>query len=236
MLIHSIIPARCGSKEFPDKNIKLLNGKPLIVHTIEQSLNSRYINKTIVTTDSKKYALIAKKAGASVPFIRPKEISQDLSLDFEFMQHYLHYLKQTGLNYPDLIVQLRPTYPLRTTQLIDDCIELFIKEENWIKYDSLRTVIPFEKSPFKMYILESNNDLLTPLFKEWKNINEPYNMPRQLLPQCYLHNGCVDIVKTSTILNGSISGNKIMPYIMAKNETYDIDTENDFNKMKNLIK
>ena len=103
------------------------------------------------------------------------------------------------------------------------------------EYDSLRTVVKMDKSPFKMYHIE--NDVLTPYFTEYNGIKEPYNNVRQLFPQNYLHNGCVDIIKTSVIVNGnSMSGTKIYPYIMDDNEVNDIDTIEDFSNSLNALK
>ena len=235
MIILCLIPARSGSKGIPDKNIKILNGKPLIVHSIEQAKESKYYKnnkmRIIVSTDSEKYANLAKIHGAEIPVLRPDEISQDLSTDFEFMKHMIDYLKETENYNPDIILQLRPTQPIRKIEDIDKCLDLFI--ENYKDYDSLRTIVPFEKSAFKMYQIENN--ILKPLFETLKindlNIIEPYNQCRQLLPQTYLHNGYIDILKPCLLLKNKISGEKIYPYIMSKTDTIDIDTLDDWNKI-----
>jgi len=234
MIILCLIPARSGSKGILDKNIKILNGKPLIAHSIEQAKETTYYKnnqmRIVVTTDSEKYANIAKKYGAEIPVLRPSEISQDLSTDFEFMKHMVDYLKETENYNPDIILQLRPTQPIRKIEDINKCLDLFI--ENYNEYDSLRTIIPFEKSPFKMY--EVKNNILEPLFKTLKidetNIIEPYNQCRQLLPNTYLHNGYIDILKPYLLEEGKISGDRIYPYIMNKEDTIDIDTLEDWNK------
>ena len=234
MIILCLIPARSGSKGILDKNIKILNGKPLIAHSIEQAKETTYYKnkqmRIVVTTDSEKYANIAKEYGAEIPVLRPSEISQDLSTDFEFMKHMVDYLKETENYNPDIILQLRPTQPIRKIEDINKCLDLFI--ENFKDYDSLRTVVPYEKSPFKMY--EVKNNILTPLFKTLKVddniIVEPYNQCRQLLPQTYLHNGYVDILKPYLLNDNKISGENIYPYIMNKEDTIDIDTLEDWNK------
>ena len=237
MIILCLIPARSGSKGILDKNIKILNGKPLIAHSIEQAKETTYYKnnqmRIVVTTDSEKYANIAKEYGAEIPVLRPSEISQDLSTDFEFMKHMVDYLKETENYNPDIILQLRPTQPIRKIEDINKCLDLFI--ENYNEYDSLRTIIPFEKSPFKMY--EVKNNILEPLFKTLKidetNIIEPYNQCRQLLPNTYLHNGYIDILKPYLLEEGKISGDRIYPYIMNKEDTIDIDTLDDWNKYLN---
>jgi CMP-N-acetylneuraminic acid synthetase len=225
MKIVAIIPARSGSKGICHKNIKLYRGLPLLAHSVLQAKESKYISEVYVSTDSKKYKEIAINYGALVPYLRPDDISDDLSPDIDLFKHFLEWYKENNLEYPDIIVQLRPTYPNRTCELLDNCIETFIS--NYENYDSLRTVIPLNKSPYKMYYIDEKN-ILIPYLLKFNNIVEPYNQARQLLPQTFLHNGCIDIVKTNVIISKNLlSGNNIYPFIMDENENNDIDTEED---------
>jgi CMP-N-acetylneuraminic acid synthetase len=226
MKILCIIPARSGSKGISNKNIKLFKNKPLIAWTIEQAQKCKYNMKIIVSTDSEIYKNIALKYCAEVPFLRPYNISQDLSTDYEFITHCTNWLKNNENYYPDIIVQLRPTQPCRKIETINECLDIFIK--NYNEYDSLRSVVENEKSPYKMYTINNNN--LIPLFKSVNNFNESFNQPRQILPLCYLHNGYIDILKASILKDNTISGNKIYPYIMNKNDIIDIDTIDDWKK------
>jgi N-acylneuraminate cytidylyltransferase len=107
---------------------------------------------------------------------------------------------------------------------INNAIGLFL--ENRENYDSLRSVVEFEKSPYKMYTLTEN--ILVPLFKKVQDIDEPYNQCRQILPKCYLHNGYIDIFNTSILENATISGERIYPYLMNKEDTLDIDEAKDW--------
>jgi CMP-N,N'-diacetyllegionaminic acid synthase len=232
MDILCIIPARSGSKGIKHKNIKNLAGKPLMSWSIEQALQSKYKMKVLVSTDSEEYRQIAIKYGAEAPFLRPAEISQDLSTDLEFVKHCLKYLEENDKYSPDFIVQLRPTYPTRKVSILDETIKIFLeKRSNGI--DSLRTIIPFEKSPFKMYTMDGNN--LEPLFRNLGDIKEPYNQCRQNLPQAYLHNGYIDIFNTNIVKDGKISGDNIYGYAMSKNEYHDIDSIEDFEIVEKLI-
>lgn len=228
MKILCLIPARSGSKGVPNKNIKLLYNKPLLAWSIEQALTSKRVSnmRIIVSTDSEKYKQVAIKWGAEVPFLRPAKISQDLSTDYEYVKHALDWLKLNENYVPNIVVQLRPTQPCRKVEDIDKCLDIFI--ENISEYDSLRSVINFEKSPYKMYSI--NNNILMPLYKEVEGIKEPYNECRQKLPKTYLHNGYIDIFKTSILKYKTISGNKIYPYIMNKFDIIDIDTIDDWKK------
>ena len=122
-----IIPARSGSKGLPHKNIKDYRGKPLLAWSIEQAQLCRYDMKIVVSTDSKEYADIAMKYGAEAPFLRPLEISGDLSTDYECMKHSVEWLKQNQQYYPDIVLQLRPTSPLRNVEDINNAIGLFLE-------------------------------------------------------------------------------------------------------------
>lgn len=237
MKILTLIPARSGSKGVPDKNIKKLLGKELFVYSIEQALQSTYSKfmRIIVTTDSDKYKRIAIKNGAEVPVLRPIDISQDSSTDFEFMDHMVKYLREKEGYKPDIILQLRPTQPLRKLQDIDKCIELFIK--NYDSIDSLRSVVSTDKTPYKMYRI--SNGLLKPLFPNivfnGEIMNEPYNQCRQNLPPTYFHNGYIDILKPDLLNENRISGDRIYPFVMDAIETWDIDTEKDWIKVEHKV-
>ena len=231
--ILAIIPARGGSKGIPRKNIKEFTDHPLIYWSIKQAKDSKWINRVIVSTDDEEIRDTALQYGAEVPFLRPINISGDMSHDLEFMEHCLKWLQENENKLPDLIVHLRPTYPTRKAEIIDDCIEKMLY--NPYLCDSLRTVIPSSELPFKMYTINGDK-FLEPLFKEYNDIKEPYNHCRQEFHQTYLHNGYIDIVRTNTILNlKSMTGYKILPYIMSKNEYHDIDTIEDWkNAEKNF--
>lgn len=220
-----IIPARSGSKGLPDKNIMDFKGKPLLSWSIEHAQQSKYSNniKIIVSTDSEKYAEISKQYGAESPFIRPENISGDISTDFECIKHCVDWLKENENYEPDIILHLRPTQPCRRVEHLNKAIETFIINRD--KYDSLRSVIPIEKSPYKMYSI--NNKELTPLFNEVNNIKEPYNQARQLLPQCYLHNGYIDILNVDILKNDTISGSRIYAFVMDMDNNIDIDEKKD---------
>lgn len=223
--IVALIPCRSGSKGIVDKNIKIYKGIPLMAHSINIALQSKYIKDVYVSSDSQKYKDIALHYGAKVTPTRPKNISDDLSPDIDTFKFFLNY---SEIEY-DIIVHLRPTYPNRSLELLDDTIEKFINSYN--NYDSLRTVIKVDKCPYKMYHIDNNNgnNNLVPVIKEFNNYIEPYNQARQLFPTTYLHNGCIDIVKSKIIIEKNmLSGNNIYPYIMEEYENNDIDTIEDF--------
>lgn len=216
----AVIPARSGSKSVIDKNIRLINGKPMIAYSIEHGLKSPSIDRVIVSTDSERYAAIAKQYGAEVPFIRPAEYATDTALDLDVFKHALSYLKESENYVPDIVVQLRPTYPVRKIQDIENMIK-YLKENPEV--DSVRCIAPANEIPYKMWFMDENN-ILSPVMKE---IPECYNMPRQQLPKVYYQNACIDVFRTSVVTQkNSMTGNVIAGYMMEEN--YDIDTEEDF--------
>jgi N-acylneuraminate cytidylyltransferase len=127
MGIVACIFARGGSKGLPGKNIRPLGGKPLITWSIEQALSVERIDRVIVSTDSHDIAEIAKASGAEVPFMRPSELSGDKSPEWLAWRHMLTYLKQADGQYPEAMISLPTTAPLRSTQDIDNCIDEYRK-------------------------------------------------------------------------------------------------------------
>ena len=186
--------------------------------------------RVIVSTDSEEFAAIALKAGAEVPFLRPADISQDLSIDQEFMQHALKWLADQKGYMPDIVVHLRPTYPTRSVETLNSCIRTFLRVRA-DGYTSLRTIVPAEKTPFKMYTMlrdTSGNPMIEPLFRSLPGVHEPFNNCRQALPPAFVHNCCIDIVDPAVIMGGSMSGPKIYPFIMRDGDFFDIDTPEDW--------
>jgi len=228
--ILAVIPARSGSKSIPHKNIKSLFGKSLMAYSIEHALSSKLINRVIVSTDNEFYAELARSFGAEVPFLRPTEISQDHSNDFDLFDHALDWFKKNENYIPDFCVHLRPTHPVRKIDDIDAMIQLLIDRP---EANSVRAVVENKTIiPYKMWFL-NDEKMLTPVMQN-TDIREHYNQPRQLLPKTYFQNASVDVIRTKTILeNKSLSGNLILGYIM--DEEYDIDYEKDFDRVKSKL-
>jgi CMP-N-acetylneuraminic acid synthetase len=225
--IVAIIPARSGSKGVKNKNIRLINGKPMIAYSIEHAKASSYINRIIVTTDSEEYASIAREYGAETPFIRPAEYATDTALDIDVFRHALSWLKENENYEPDIIVHLRPTYPFREISDIDKMIEMMLEDDS---IDAVRSVKENEVVPHKMWYLKEDGTLDSLM----KDIPEAYNMPRQELPKTYCQNGNVDLLRPSTIWKyNSMTGKNIKGYVMK--EMFDVDTERDFDRVSELM-
>lgn len=218
----ALIPARSGSKSVPDKNVRLIANKPIIVYSVEQSLATPLITRTIVSTDSATYAAIGMEAGAEVPFIRPAELAQDLSTDLEVFQHALAWLEREEGYVPDLVVHLRPTHPIREVSDIEQMISLLANRPD---LDSIRSVTPEQRTPFKMWLRDADGLLHSVTTSA---VPEPYNLPRQALPAIYQQNGSVDVVRASIIAGGSMTGASTFGYVM--DHDFDIDTWEDLTR------
>lgn len=225
--ILAVIPARSGSKTIIDKNIRKINGKPMLAYSIEHAKQSKLVTRTIISTDSEKYAKIAADYGCEVPFLRPMELAADDSLDLEVFTHALCYLKEKEGYVPDIVVQLRPTYPMRNATDIDNMITLLDEHP---EADSVRCIAPAKEIPHKMW--KEKDGIITPLLTD---IEEAYNMPRQKLPLIHYQNACIDVFRGDTVLKKrSMTGDIILGYKM--NHNYDIDTEEDFQKAELVMR
>ena len=218
MIFDSLIPARAGSKRIPGKNKKIFRGKPLIAWSIDLARQEEQIRDVYVSTDSGEIAEIAEKYGAKI-IKRPTEISGDFSTDYECFDHFLKNL--TDL--PDAIVHLRPTYPIREPQDLKKMLELAEQDCSCV-----RSAIPTEHPPFKTYT--KVGEKLVPLVEKLEGVQRPYDCPTQLLPETYRGNGYIDIVKRRTIELGSVSGDNILPYVMSREDIFDIDTYEDWER------
>lgn len=227
MKILAIIPARSGSKSVVDKNIRPIDGIPMMAYSIRHALESELIGRVIVSTDSEKYAEIAREYGAQTPFLRPAEYATDTALDIDVFEHALRYLKESEGYEPEIVVQLRPTYPIRRVSDIDAMIRMLIDDD---ELDSVRCIAPAAEIPHKMWFMDDDG-MLTPVLN---TPEECYNMPRQQLPKAYYQNACIDVVRSRVITEQhSMSGKNIAGYLM--DENFDIDTEEDFRRaMKRL--
>ena len=226
MNVLAVIPARAGSKSVPHKNIRLIGGKPMLAHSIEHAKQSKFITRIIVSTDSEQYAEIAKEYGAEVPFLRPAEYATDTALDYDVFYHALTWLQKEEGYQADIVVQLRPTYPIRNVKDIDSMIQLLMDN---LDADSVRSMVKATEIPYKMWLKDdTGNYKVKPLMTD---IPECYNMPRQQLPEVYYQNACVDVFRPEVVLEQhSMSGNYILGYEMTEN--FDIDTEEEFERAK----
>ncbi len=220
--ILAIIPARGGSKTVPRKNIQPLAGHPLIAYSIAAGLQAQRVNRVIVSTDDEEIAEISRSYGAEVPFLRPSSLAGDETVDLPVFKHALDWLAENESYQPEIVVQLRPTSPLRPPDCVDRALNIILENP---EAHSVRGVIPSGQNPYKMWRISPEGNL-HPLIDN--DFEEPFNMPRQQLPQTYWQTGHIDAIRASTILEkGSMSGDNILPLVIDPRYAVDIDTAKD---------
>ena len=221
----AIIPARSGSKGLKDKNIKLLNGKPMVAYTIEEAVKSKIFDDIIVSTDSKIYAEIAERYGAKVPFLRPEELATDTAATRDVIVDTIQRLKSLGKEY-DYLMILQPTSPLRRAEDIVKAVDLLYKKDAL----SVVSICEAEHSPLYMNVLEESLSLHNFISN---------NMPtrRQELRQYYRLNGAIYLCAVDYyVQNGDLYSEESYAYVMQKENSIDIDDEVDFILSEILLK
>ena len=229
MKILSLIPARGGSKSIYKKNIRMLGGKPLIQYSIEVSLTSPLIERTIVSTDDQEIAEIARACGAEVPFMRPNEFAQDTSPDKPVFVHALEWLLVHESYEPDFVLHLRPTTPFRSTMDIENVLNLW-KETGC---DAIRSVSLVDgiSHPYHAYV-ENMNGYGEPFIND-KALQKEF-FRRQDLPPVYKAHGLVDGYTPRAIFESDdMLGEKLKLYIV--DDAIDIDSINDFEYAEYLL-
>ena len=232
----AIVPARGGSKGIINKNITLLNGRPLISYTLNAALASKHIDRLVISTDDSEIAKLGKSFGIDIPFLRPKKYSHDSSPSIDLVLHAIRWFSK-NVNYnPDAIILLQPTSPFRTKNHIDNAIKLFTKT----KPDTLVSVVelPHNFNPSKLVKIENNQ-----IVSVYDDVDNFRILPRQELPKLYARNGPSILISKVSFLqkNKSFYGGKTIPYIMDFFDSIDIDDNSDLlmaelifkNKQKN---
>lgn len=218
----AIIPARGGSKGVPRKNLALLDGHPLVAYAIAAAQQARPVTRILCTTDDEEIGAVARRYGAEVPFLRPAELAADDTLDLPVFQHALRWLAEHEGYRPDIVVQLRPTSPLRFPGQVEEAVQLLLDHP---EATGVRTVCPAPSNPFKMWRLPTNDDspFMEP-FATVPGIPEAYNHPRQQLPTIWWQTGNIDVTRPEVILGGSMTGRRLLPLHTDARYAIDIDT------------
>ena len=217
----AIIPARGGSKGIAKKNICLLDGMPLIYHTINAAVSSQFIDKTILSTDSQEIADVGLKYGIEVPFLRPKNYAKDSSPTIDLVLHAINWLEENLIYEADAVILLQPTSPLRTGAHIDEAINIFNKK----RPDTLVSTVevPHNYSPDKLLRLDKN------ILQSFENKNSNTIKIRQKMPKLYARNGPAILIFNVEFIKKEknfYSGNTL-PYLMKKEVSIDIDDMSD---------
>ncbi len=226
MKVLGVIPARGGSKGVKKKNIKPLNGKPLIAYTIEIAAASN-LSHVIVTTDSEEIAEVSKKHGAKVPFIRPAHLATDSAKAIPVIQHALAEMEERLNITFDAVMMLQPTTPFKTVEDINYALELMEKEDS----DSVISVVDVEgHHPARMKFLDGTRLIDPPYCEAYEN------QPRQELKKMYLRNGAVYLTRREVLMNNSFKGKDCRALIMPNERSVNIDTELDFKYAEWMLK
>ncbi len=226
--ILGITLARGGSKGVKNKNIKLLNKKPLIYYTINEALKSKLISNYIVSTDSKEIKKISEKYGANVPFLRPKELSTDTSSSSDALKHAVNFMEKMNKTKYDFIIEIMATNPLKNFKDIDSLITKLIKT----KADSVIAMSKVtEHHPRRLKKIV--NDRIIDIMKEKKESRR-----QDLKPDIFIRAGSIYGIKRDIIMKKGLRyGTKnSRPYILPDKRSINIDNENDFIVAQNLIK
>ncbi|HAS6211377.1 TPA: NTP transferase domain-containing protein [Vibrio vulnificus] len=227
MKILAITPARGGSKRLPGKNIKNLNGKPLIQWTIDAALAVQEIARVMVTTDCDEIAEIAKKAGAEVPFIRPPELATDTSSSSDVIRHALDFYRAQGEEF-DFVLLLQPTSPIRSADDIRHAIEQLKAHTA----DAVVSVCPCDHSPLWANTLPDDRSMADFIRHEVSQLRS------QDLPDYYRINGAIYLTRVSRFYqeNSLFLSSNIFAYVMDNESSVDIDHELDFLIAETVLK
>ncbi|MDD6169428.1 MAG: acylneuraminate cytidylyltransferase family protein [Lachnospiraceae bacterium] len=221
----AIIPARSGSKGLKNKNIKLLNGKPLLAYTVEAALQSGLFDCVHVSTDSEEYADIAREFGADVPFLREAELASDTSNTWDALRFVIKEYEELGQKF-DTVCLLQPTSPLRDATDIKNAYQIFEKK----KAESVISVCETEHSPLLCNTLKESGSMKG--FIDMKKVGR-----RQELSTYYRLNGAIYIQTVDLLMQGGdLYGDKSYAYVMEKEHSVDIDDEMDFMFAEVMIK
>ncbi len=225
----AIVQARGGSKGIPGKNIRYFGKHPLIAYSIASALATSAVTRLVVSTDDAEIAEVAQQYGAEVPFTRPAALATDDAQDFPLFEHALAWLRTHEDYVPQVIVQLRPTSPLRPKGFINTGVNLLWEDQD---ADCVRSVTRSQQNPYKMW--RSGERYLVPLLGD--EFPEPYNMPRQKLPKTYWQTGHLDVIRYETIVEKqSLTGNRVLPLMIEPAYCADIDTLEDWERAEWML-
>lgn len=215
--ILSIIPAKANSRGLPGKNLRLFCGRGLILWSIEASLKSSFITRTVVSSDSDKILTLAQKAGADV-IERPTELASDTASCESVMKHAVDYLHGTEGYKPDVLVLLQPTSPLRDSEDIDGALDLYFNSSSSAAISGYE----LERNPLKEFLINDSGNLNAIM-----NNKNPF-LPRQQLPKAFRPNGAIYVVDRDIFMQTeSLLTDKTVPFFMPKERSVDIDDAED---------
>ncbi len=226
MRILGLIPARGGSKGIPGKNIRHLNGLPLLAYTASAAKRSSSLSSVVLSTDDETIAVVGRSCGLEVPFIRPGVLATDTAKSVDVIQHALNFFEEKNL-YFDAVCLLQPTYPFREAGLIDACVEKFIKTRS----ETLFTVqrIPHNYNPH--WIFEENSEGFLSIATKDREIIAS----RQQLPAAFIRDGAVYLITRKLIMQHNTLYGQRISYVETPKRWYaNIDTDEDWYRAEEI--
>lgn len=224
----AFVPARAGSKGLPDKNILACAGRPLIEWTIAAAKAVRVIDDVLVSTDSEPIAAIARRAGASVPFLRPSELATDDASLGDAVKHAWRLHSSADGGRYDYVIVLQPTSPLRTADHIGKAIDHYFRSR-LTDFDTLVSVCEVDRK--FGWLMQGRQG--APYVDFCMSVSL-VNPRRQLLQSLYLPNGAIFIVRGDRLEHG-FYGDKTLPFVMPSEDSIDVDTAEDLRRAEGLL-
>lgn len=232
--IMGIIGARSGSKSVPHKNIRPLAGKPLLAWIIETAKKSRFINRVVVSTDSEEYAAVARKYGADIPCLRPAELAQDKSPEYDYVRYMVEWLEKNEEYKPDIVVRMMATVPMQRTEDIDGCIEELLKDP---KAHSAVVIAEARQHPLKALKLvddgKGGKKLVTYFTESGREVTP---IARQNYEKAYFRANVIACRTPVIFETNSLTGDRVRYHIIPQERATDIDNPIDFYIVEQLIK
>lgn len=227
MRVLGVVTARGGSKGVPRKNITELHGRPLLAYTADAARDSKKLTRTILSTDDQEIADVGARCGLETPFLRPAELAQDTTPTLPVLQHVVRELESGGEHY-DAVCLLQPVCPLRTAQMIDDCIDLLDRTGA----DSVVTMLPVPSDFNPHWVYQRAEDGSMRLFT-----GEANPIPRrQDLPPAFHREGSVYVTRRSVLMDGnSLFGTRLQGLVVDPGDAVNIDLPEDLQAAERML-
>ena len=226
----AFVPARAGSERVPGKNVRELEGHPLIAYSIAAARESGLFDAIVVSTDSEEIADVARRYGAEVPVLRPHELATATSPDIEWLQHMLGVLAEEGRTF-EIFSLLRPTSPFRGANTIRRAWEQFLALDP--PADSIRAVELCREHPGKMWVIEG--ELMRPLLDQKPGEVPTHSRQYKSLPDVYVQNSSLEIAWTRITADNEIAGDRVVPFLTDEAEGFTIDYEADWEQAERML-
>lgn len=232
--ILGIVGIRSGSKGVPNKNIRLLAGKPLVGWILDAARQSKYMNRVVVSTDSPEYAAVATSFGADVPYLRPVELAADDSPEFEYVKHMVEWLDKNEGYRPDIVVRMMATVPLQSTEDIDAVIGKLVEDP---KVDSAVVIAEARQHPVKALKVVDDGaggkKLVTYLTESGREVTP---LARQNYEKVYFRANIIACRRRVIFDTNSLTGDLVRFHIIPQERAVDIDNPIDFYVTEQLMK